>query len=168
MKNLFALLVVMLLAIAANAGEMPAAHAGRLAGPANSAPARSDASGGASSIAGLRDAWVSAFNAKQSDKIATFYTDDAVLIDYSGATNGKAAIGDTFKKAIDSGATGLTVNSSHSEESANLGYDTGSFTENIPQGGATQQIEGHYIVALKKVGGKWLIVAHCSSAQPKQ
>ena len=40
MKNLFALLVVMLLAIAANAGEMPAAHAGRHARPANSAPAR--------------------------------------------------------------------------------------------------------------------------------
>lgn len=50
------------------------------------------------------------------------------------------------------------------DHSGNLGYDTGAYNVNLRD----RVIEGNYVIVVKKIKGRWLIVAHSSVPNPRE
>jgi uncharacterized protein (TIGR02246 family) len=120
-------------------------------------------SGATAELSRLRDQWKTAFNNKQANQVAAMYADDAVMSTPEGSASGRDAIKAAVQKSIDAGDQVTSIDSQHSEVSGNLMYDTGTFTEKANG----KDVTGHYVVVLKKEGGKWLLVAH-NSVIPQQ
>ena len=112
--------------------------------------------------------WKEAFNNNDMDKLVALYTEDAVLIDEDGVIAGRAALRDSFTKFRASGASMSSITVDRAERSDKIGYLTDTWTEAAPKsGGGTEVVEGYSLVAIKRVGNKWLITAHAAIAKPK-
>ena len=116
--------------------------------------------------ASVREQWVSAWNAKQLDKVMSLYDANSVLLAASGdVITGRDNIRSNFKQRMDSGDTGTaTVNSQHSDSSGDLAYESGEFDEAIAAGGRHNR--GSYLVVLKRESGNWLIVQQALVRKP--
>jgi uncharacterized protein (TIGR02246 family) len=169
MKKTFVLCLMLLLAIAVSAQESPAGQASDSGQMKSARKSRAGGGSFSSTVKKMRDDWAAAFNAKQPEKLADFYTSDAVFFGPMGSANGPAAIADNFKKSVDSGVTDLRVTSDHTEHVGNLGYDTGTYNQTAPkQGGGKEQITGKYVVVLRREAGRWKIAAHGSGDEKHQ
>lgn len=112
-------------------------------------------------IAAVRDAYIAAYNAK----VAAFYAADAVLQTPDGTFSGRDAIRAYTQKGYDQGLSDLQVVSTKTTGDADMQFDTGDFSQKMKG----QEMKGHYLVVLRKVAGKWLIVAHADvAAMPPQ
>lgn len=112
----------------------------------------------------LRDTWVQEFNAGHSDKVAAFYAPDAVLMRWDGTVHGYDSILAEMQRSIAAGAHNYIVHSLRVDHSGNLGYDTGAYNVNLRD----RVIEGNYVMVVKKIKGRWLIVAHSSVPNPRE
>ena len=110
----------------------------------------------------LRNTWVQEFNAKHADKVAALYAPEAVLMRWDGTVHGYDSILADLEKSINGGAHDYTVHSLHVESSGDLGYDTGAYNVGLTD----RTIEGNYLFVVKRIGGKWLIVAHAHVPNP--
>ena len=121
-----------------------------------------------SEITALRDLWVTNWNAKQLDKVMDLYALDATYLSTDGQrVTGRDNIKAYFKKLMDAGNT-EKVNSVKSGCSGDIGYDSGSYTAApIDKGGTMKESRGEYLVVLRKISGKWLLVQHASTANPQ-
>ena len=113
-------------------------------------------------MAKLRDTWVQEFNAQHADKVAALYGQQAVLMRWDGTVHGYDSILAALGKSIRAGAHDYTVHSLRTEQSGNLGYDTGAYNVALED----RTIEGNYVLVVKKIRGRWLIVAHAHVPNP--
>lgn len=109
-------------------------------------------------VSSVRDAWIAAFNAKQADKVAALYANDAVMITPDSILNGRDAIRANIQKQLDAGATNVQVVSTKSGGDADFQWDAGDYSQKV----GTKEVRGRYLVNLRMVNGKWVLVAHAS------
>jgi uncharacterized protein (TIGR02246 family) len=112
--------------------------------------------------------WAAAFNAKDAAKIASFYTDDAVVMPPNQPmVKGRANIEAHFKGEIQQGATNFQLKPVESAISGSQAFEVGTSTMTLP-GGLTDR--GKYLVVLKRVGNDWKIAydIYNSDAPPAQ
>jgi ketosteroid isomerase-like protein len=136
-------------------------------------------------IANLREQWQRAWNAGQLDQVAALYANDAVLLPPTGERIvGRTAIHAYFQKQIDQEKTQISnnskseisISSQNSEVAATLGVDRGIYKETIQWPGSSlaltgvggsgvnrREIEGNYLVVVKRHGSNWLIQEHAST-----
>ena len=113
-----------------------------------------------SGVSALRDAYIAAFNAKETDKVAGLYAADAILNTPDGSFSGRDAIRAYIQKLFDQGVSDLQVVSTKTSGDATMQYDAGDFSEKLNG----QDLKGRYVVVIRKTAGKWLIVAHADVA----
>ncbi|MDX1583483.1 MAG: SgcJ/EcaC family oxidoreductase [Thermoanaerobaculia bacterium] len=115
-------------------------------------------------IGEVRSAWIESAEADDAAAVAKLYAEDAVFVSpMSGPVRGSDALeqhwSETFATAADT-----TVEPEKTEVSGDLAYDYGTFSQTItPPDGDAQDIEGHYVVVMKRTGGEWKIVRHLSA-----
>lgn len=112
----------------------------------------------------IRETWVQEFNAGHADKVTEFYAPEAVLMRWDGSVHGKDSILAEMQRSISGGAHDYVVHSLHTERSGNLGYDTGAYNVTLRD----RVVEGNYLIVVKRIKGKWLIVAHASVPNPRE
>jgi ketosteroid isomerase-like protein len=116
-----------------------------------------------SEIQRIRETWVREFNAGHADKVTEFYAPEAVLMRWDGSVHGKDSILAEMQRSISGGAHDYVVHSLHTEHSGDLGYDTGAYNVTLRD----RVVEGNYVIVVKRIKGKWLIVAHASVPNPR-
>ena len=112
----------------------------------------------------LRDTWVQEFNAGHADKVAAFYAPEAVLMRWDGSVHGYDSILAEMQRSVNGGAHDYVVHSLHVERSGDVGYDTGAYNVTL----RNRVVEGNYLVVVKRIDGRWKIVAHASVANPAE
>jgi hypothetical protein len=112
----------------------------------------------------LRDTWVQEFNAGHADKLTALYAPEAVLMRWDGSVHGTESILAEFNRSISGGAHDYVVHSLHNERSGDLGYDTGAYNVGLRD----RLVEGNYLIVVKRLNGRWKIVAHSSVANPRE
>ena len=62
----------------------------------------------------------------------------------------------------------VTVQSVSLKCSGDIAYDIGTYSQEVPgaAAGEGKRVEGSYLVVLRRDIGKWLILAHASTAKP--
>ena len=125
--------------------------------PAPKAPSAADA------IRRLDAEFMKAANAKNADALVkAFYARDAVLMPPNHpAVEGPAGIQGFLQGLIDSGFTGITLETTSVASMGDLAYGRGRYTLSMaPPGGAPVQDVGKYIVVYRRpAGGSWRAVA---------
>src|SRR5713226_59324 len=126
--------------------------------------AKPSASSVAEELAKLRKQWVQELHAKQLDQIIALYAPDAAFLSPSGGRfTGRVAIRDLFKNVMDTVTSDLTLHSIVTENSDDLAYDSGDYSETLvpTKGGPNQHFQGDYLIVFKRQkDGYWLIVQH--------
>lgn len=110
----------------------------------------------------LRDTWVQEFNAGHADRVAALYAEDAVMMRWDGSVHTRDSILAELERSVRAGVHGYTVSSLHAERSGDLGYDTGAYNVTLRD----REVEGNYVIVVKNIGGRWMIVAHASVPNP--
>jgi uncharacterized protein (TIGR02246 family) len=110
------------------------------------------------------DEWLAAFQAKDAEKIASMYTDDAVWINPEGTFHGSGRIKDELKKMLDRGDTVSAIPTAKAVRSGDLAWAEGTYTGTIanPKGGEPLPGNGSWVTTLKNVNGKWMLATHTS------
>ena len=111
----------------------------------------------------LRDTWVQEFNAGHADQVAAFYAPEAEFMRWDGTVHGHDSILAELQRSISGGAHDYVVHSLHTEQSGDLGYDTGAYNVTLKD----RVVEGNYVVVVKRIAGQWKIVAHASVPNPR-
>jgi ketosteroid isomerase-like protein len=112
----------------------------------------------------IRETWVQEFNAGHGDKVAAFYAPEAVLMRWDGTVHGHDSILAEMQRSISGGAHDYVVHSLRTDHSGDLGYDTGAYNVTLRD----RVIEGNYVIVVRKMKGRWLIVAHSSVPNPAE
>jgi ketosteroid isomerase-like protein len=110
----------------------------------------------------LRNTWMQQFNAKNAAKVAALYGPEAVLMRWDGTVHGHDSILADLEKSVRGGAHDYKMMSLRTEYSGDLGYDTGAYNVGLTD----RTIEGNYVIVVKRIRGRWLIVAHAHVANP--
>jgi len=118
----------------------------------------------ATEIRQLRDTWVQEFNAGHADKVAAFYAPEAVLMRWDGTVHGYDSILAEIERSITDGAHNYVVHSLRTDHSGDLGYDTGAYNVTLRD----RLVEGNYVMVVRRMKGRWLIVAHSSVPNPRE
>jgi len=107
----------------------------------------------------LAQEFATAFNAKDAQKVASFYAEDAVLMPANQPmVKGRSGIENFFKSMIDAGVTNLQLKPMESVISGAQAFDSGTSSVTLKGGGSGgTTVTGKYVVVLKRVGGAWKI-----------
>lgn len=123
-------------------------------------------------IAGLFDTWNQALQTGDSEKVASLYAKDAVLLPTvsNKVRSNHAEIVDYFDKFLQSKPVGKKVKTIVDVLDSNSAIDTGvyEFTLTDKATGKKSVVEARYTYAYEKIAGKWKIVNHHSSAMPEK
>jgi uncharacterized protein (TIGR02246 family) len=120
-------------------------------------------------IGDLETQWNQDYAAKDLDKIAAHYTDDAILMTpFAEAVNGKDAIRGVLKKMISDPALALTFKASKIDvaKSGDLGYTQGSYTLKVTDPATHKPVTDHgsYVTTYRKqADGSWKAVGDIAS-----
>ena len=115
--------------------------------------------------------WSQAWAAKDPDKIASYYADDAVvMVPGSPATSGKAAIRDSLKQMLSDPAVSLNFQASRVDvaKSGDLAYTQGAYTLTVTDPQTKQVIHDHgnYVTAYRKqADGTWKAVSDIATSE---
>lgn len=157
MKYFVSLMVLVLIPLtyAQDRMQAPEKHA---------AHAASNAAGLKVDVQKMADEWAAAFKAKDADKVAAMYTDDAVWINAEGTFHGTSDIKSELKKMMDRGDTVATITSNKTLHSGDIGYAEGIYSGKAPspKTGAEVPAHGSWVVTIKNSNGKWMIATHTS------
>ena len=110
----------------------------------------------------LRNTWMQAFNGKDANKVAALYAPEAVLMRWDGTVHGYDSVLAALEKSVRGGAHDYKMMSLRTEYSGDLGYDTGAYNVGLTD----RTIEGNYVIVVKRLKGRWRIVAHAHVANP--
>jgi uncharacterized protein (TIGR02246 family) len=130
----------------------------------HAATAASKSAGPKVDIQKMAHEWAAAFKAKDADKVAAMYTDDAVWINAEGTFHGTGDITSELKKMMDRGDTVVAITSNKTLHSGDIGYAEGTYSGNAPnpKTGAEAPAHGSWVVTIKNSNGKWMIATHTS------
>jgi len=110
-------------------------------------------------IAGLRDTWVRAFNAKQLEPVVATYALDAVIMPITGGRIvSSAAIRNLHERIWKQFTPHVELTSHVVERSGDLAYDSGEYVENVVSGGNALNIAGNYVFVYRRQPDGWRIV----------
>ena len=101
------------------------------------------------------------YNAGQLDKILDFFAEDAMTLSPDQEpVRGREALRRYYEAAFKREPhPDLVVTSIRSEQSGDLLYDSGRWTQSLPMpDGKSQQFTGYYLSIYKKIGGGWKTV----------
>lgn len=112
----------------------------------------------------IRETWVQEFNAGHAEKVAAFYAPEAVLMRWDGTVHGHDSILAEMQRSITGGAHDYVVHSLRTDHSGDLGYDTGAYNVSLRD----RLVEGNYVIVVRRIKGRWLIVAHSSVPNPRE
>jgi ketosteroid isomerase-like protein len=118
-------------------------------------------------IAKSRDVWVALWNSRKIYQVLTFYAPDAMFLTASGErANGLFEIRYLFERMRNSNTSDLKLHSLAFEQSGDLAYDSGSYTETMAlPDNPHHEIRGSYLAVYKhQPDGRWLIVQHVWTA----
>jgi uncharacterized protein (TIGR02246 family) len=113
-----------------------------------------------SAILHARDEWVKALHGKQLDAFTMLYTPDAMFLTPDGnRSNGRDAIRELTRKAMESFTSNITLLSMAEELSGDLAYDSGDYRETLVMAdGKSVESHGTYLTIYRRQhDGKWLI-----------
>lgn len=123
-------------------------------------------------IASLFDTWNAALQTRDSDKVADLYAKNAVLLPTvsNQVRTDRAQIVDYFDHFLANKPVGTKVKTIVNVLDSNSAIDTGvyRFTLTDHDTGEKRMVEARYTYTYEKIGGKWLIVNHHSSAMPEK
>lgn len=111
----------------------------------------------------LLDTWMREFNAGHLDKVLELYAPHAELLRGDGTVHDRVSILAELQHWLDRGAHDYVVHSLRSEQSGDLGYNTGAFDVSMKD----HAVEGNYVLVVKRIAGQWKIVAHASIPNPR-
>jgi uncharacterized protein (TIGR02246 family) len=118
----------------------------------------------------VRDDFAAAFNAGDAAKVASLYSENAVVMGGSSPTaQGKAAIEANNKAFFDQFTAKITIAPGVTKTSGDLAYDQGTYTmELTPKtgGGKPMMDEGRYLIVLEREGEAWKVVADMDNKIP--
>ncbi|HKF47392.1 MAG TPA: SgcJ/EcaC family oxidoreductase [Terracidiphilus sp.] len=121
-------------------------------------------------ISATEDQWNKDYVAKDLDKIAAHYADDAVLMaPGTGAMTGKQAIHDGLQEMLKDPAIALQFHASNVEvaKSGDWGYTQGSYTMTASDPKTHKQVNDHgsYVTTYRKeADGSWKAVADIATS----
>ena len=101
------------------------------------------------------------YNAGQLDKILDFFAEDAMTLSPDQEpVRGREALRRYYEAAFKREPhPDLVVTSIRSEQSGDLLYESGRWTQSLPMpDGKSQQFTGYYLSIYKKIGGGWKTV----------
>jgi len=125
--------------------------------------AQTSASAGPASpaaLAQIRQAFVTAANARDAAALTALYADDALLMpSNSPAVQGRAAILAFWQGMLDQGARDVSLAWTRGALLADSGYEAGTYAFTLaPPGGRPASDKGKYLLTVKKgADGKWRI-----------
>jgi uncharacterized protein (TIGR02246 family) len=126
--------------------------------PAPPAPADTTAEDTAA-IQGLREGWVSAYNAGNVDALAALYAEDAVRMDNETPTaTSRNNIRDALAQQMNAGRATITLTSEETLVMGDRALDRGTYSaSDMPAGGGEAvTASGRYLVRLEKqADGSW-------------
>ncbi len=157
LRGLFVLMIV-LLAAAFLAKQLPARSYALLGGKANARVTADDAS---SEMAKIRVDWPKALYSKQLDPIAMMYAPDAVFISAGDRFTGRPAIRELCKNAMATYTSNMSLHSIVTGNSGDLAYDSGDYRETVTtlSDGVTKNLSGNYLMVFQRQpNGHWLIL----------
>jgi ketosteroid isomerase-like protein len=123
-----------------------------------SAPAQEFGRADAEQISKMVQEFVGAYNAKDVEKIGTYFSGNASLMPANRSTlNGVEAIKGFYKERVTTeGATDLAIQMLSVQGHGPLAYFAGTFSLNLkPAGGTERHDRGKVIWILRKLGGQW-------------
>jgi ketosteroid isomerase-like protein len=111
-------------------------------------------------FAGLRLEWARDLHDKKVDASVALYTEDADFISDAGRSHGTAAIRSLYQRITTTFDSNMTFTSQHVEASADLAYDSGTYTETLVARatGKSQHMAGDYLTVYRRgKDGRWRI-----------
>jgi uncharacterized protein (TIGR02246 family) len=112
-------------------------------------------------IARVRAEWVNDLHAKQLDKIAALYAEDAEFLLATGTrVSGRAAIRELCKNVMATMTSNITLHTATRERSENLAYDSGDYSETLTSvaDGTVTPYKGTYVMIFRRqANGAWVI-----------
>jgi ketosteroid isomerase-like protein len=132
-----------------------AALAGRVG---HTSPGAADAGAGSTDreLRAVAEAWRAHYNAKDAAAVAALYAEDGYYVSAHVVAHGRAEIRAYFQRGIDAGGHIDSIELLASGHSGELSYWVGTYEAT----NAGQKVRGRNVVVARKVGGKWLMVAH--------
>jgi len=119
-------------------------------------PARARAT--ETSLSQVREAWLRAFNAKNTDGVLALYADDATVVSEAGTFRGREAIRPWVQASIDQGSRLESIEATDERSSGTLAYGTGRSR----RWAGTELHLGQYLIVMERIGNEWKIVQHFS------
>ena len=114
--------------------------------------------------------WNAALATGDPQKVADRYAPNAVLLPTvsNQVRSTRAEIVDYFVKFLKSKPSGTILDSHIAVLNADDAIDAGTYRFALTQDGKPTTVDARYTFVYEKVGGKWLIVNHHSSAMPEK
>lgn len=106
----------------------------------------------------LREAYLRAYNAHDTDAILALYAEDAMLLSEAGVFRGRDEIRKWLQFAIDQGSVLESITPVREKSSDTLAYGTGE-TKRLVQ---NEVHLGRYLLVMELQNGKWRIVEHAA------
>jgi len=118
--------------------------------------------------AAVRDAWLTAFNARQLEPALALYTDDAVFLPPTGnRIAGSAALRGLYTQAFAARTVHLTLTSAQLTRHGDLAYDSGDYRESVDQNGQHGELSGGYVFVYRHTDAGWRVAAQSWSEAPR-
>jgi len=105
---------------------------------------------------GLAAEWKAAYNAKDAAAVASLYAAEAYYVSAHVIAHGRREIQAYFQRGVDGGGHIDALELLALGESGVLAYWVGTYEAT----NAGRKVRGRNIVVVRKVGDRWLIVAH--------
>lgn len=122
-------------------------------------------------IRALFDQWAATLATDDPEKVADRYARDGVLVPTMSnvVRADRAGIVDYFEHFLQKQPEAEITRSIVNVLDKNTAVDTGTyrFTLTDPETGVTKDVDARYTFVYEKIGGKWLIINHHSSAMPE-
>jgi len=120
-------------------------------------------------IAGLFDQWDQALATLDAAKVADRYAPDAVLLPTvsNKVRTDHAEIVDYFTHFLQSKPQGKILEEHINILDPTAAIDTGTYEFILTNNGHQNTVDARYTFVYEKVGGRWLIINHHSSAMPE-
>jgi uncharacterized protein (TIGR02246 family) len=112
-----------------------------------------------------------AFNSKDAAKVASFYTEDAVVLPPNvSRQDGRQGVQNYWQAAIDVGASDLALKTLEVQENGDFAYEVGSFTlKALGEDKKPAEIVGKYVVVWKKgEDGVWRLHRDIWNGDPEE
>jgi len=110
----------------------------------------------------VRDTFTDAFNANDPEKVASVYSEYAVMMNNGQPTaQGRAAITESNRKVFDQFKGKITLSPQNTKVSGDLAFDEGTYTTVMtPKAGGGQPVtdDGRYIVILQRETDGWKVI----------